>query len=278
MISRGVVDADRGVSWVVSERAAAVFVLCLLAAALSCRWFDAGHASTAALKTITATLAVGLAPGVLLTLLWRPRPTSILEVAGFGIAISFGFTQLLTILAVSAHLSPVVILTILLLVSVLAGGRVIQRATGTIAVSADELIVLAFAFALSWSMYTAGSPVDWSEDQIHVAIARRLSQLDSPRLDNLYVTPGIVYTYPFPGTHYFMGLIARAGRYRYVVSVPQAPLLLGVDGSTHAPPGRARRVRAARSGICSIGDSGGAGLERRLCDGFLHGLGPFGSL
>ena len=60
-------------------------------------------------QDITATLAVGLVPGVLLTLLWRPRPTSILEVAGFGIAISFGFAQLLTILAVSAHLSPVVI-------------------------------------------------------------------------------------------------------------------------------------------------------------------------
>ena len=44
----------------------------------------------------------------------------------------------------------------LLLVSALVGGRVIQRATGTIAVSADELIVLAFAFALSWSMYAAG--------------------------------------------------------------------------------------------------------------------------
>ena len=33
--------------------------------------------------------------------------------------------------------------------------------------------------------------MDWNEDQIHAAIARRLSHLDSPRLDNLYVTPGM---------------------------------------------------------------------------------------
>ena len=150
-------------------------------------------------------------PACSITLLARPRPLSLLELAGFGIAIGFGLSQLLTILAVSAHLSPVVTLTVLLASSALAGVRVIRRASGTIAVSPDELIVLAVVCAVSWSAYAAGSPVNWNEDQIHAAIARRLGALDAPRLDNLYVTPGIVYTYPFPGIHYFIGLIARLG-------------------------------------------------------------------
>jgi hypothetical protein len=204
-------NPERGAAVDVSTQALASFALLVIAAALACRFLDADRASAAALKTMTATFGVGLVPGVLIVLLWRPRPMSILELAGFGIAISFGVTELLTILAVSAHLSPVVALTLLLGAAALAAGRVIQRATGTITVSVDDLIVLVFVVALSWSAYAVGAPVDSQEDQIHAAIARRLSQLDSPRLDNFYVTPGIVYTYPFPGTHYFMGLIARLG-------------------------------------------------------------------
>jgi hypothetical protein len=211
MRSEHVDDLDGGMAWTVSERAVAAVALGLIVVALCSRWLGADHASTAALKTIAATLTVGAVPGVLLTLLWRPKRASVLELAGFGIVLSFGVVQLLTVVAVAAHVSAAVMLTMLLAASVLAGGRVVQRATGRITVGADELIVLAFVLALSWSVYAVGSPVDWNEDQIHASIARRLSQLDSPRLDNLYVTPGIVYTYPFPGTHYFIGLIARLG-------------------------------------------------------------------
>jgi hypothetical protein len=205
------VDTDRDRAWTVSERSVAVFAVGLVAAALCSRWLDAEHAATAALKVVTASLAVGFVPGVLITLLARPRPLSMLELAGFGIAISFGLTQLLTILAISTHVGPVVPLTLLLMASALVGALVIRRGSGTIVVTPDELIVLALICAVGWSAYAVGSPVDWNEDQIHLAIARRLSELESPRLDTLYVTPGIVYTYPFPGIHYFIGLIARLG-------------------------------------------------------------------
>lgn len=236
-------DGEIGAAFRVSGRSAALVLLLLIGAALACRLLDAEQASTAALKTITAIVVVGIVPGALITLLWRPRPQlSLLEIIGFGTAISFGVVQLLTILAVSAHLSPVVMLSMLLVGAALAAGRVIrlrapryggqvrlrsaaagqvrlrsvaagqvQRSSSTIVVSVDELIVLLFVAALGWSLYVVGAPVDSAEDQIHAAIARRLSQLETPRFDNLYVTPGIVYTYPFPGTHYFMGLIARLG-------------------------------------------------------------------
>ena len=105
----------RIVAFHVSARAAAVFILVVAAGALACRFLDADHASAAALKVVGATLVVGLVPGALATLLWRPRPhLPALEVVGFGIAISFGVTQLLTIAAVTAHLSPAVMLVVLL--------------------------------------------------------------------------------------------------------------------------------------------------------------------
>jgi hypothetical protein len=71
------------------------------------------------------------------------------------------------------------------------------------------LILAILLIVLGVFLYRLGSPVEWYEDQVHVAIVRRLTELQSPRLDNIYFVPGIVYTYPFPGTHYFMALVAR---------------------------------------------------------------------
>lgn len=210
--STGASDAEEGIGFHVSARTIAVLVLTLAAGVVACRVFDADRAPTAALKVVGATLAVGMLPGMLATLLWQPRPRiSVLELMGWGIGISFSLAHLLTILAVSAHLDGAVILGVLLIGATLMAGVVIRRSSCTIVVSLDELIVLALLVVLGWSLYMVGAPVDNTEDQIHASIARRLSQLASPRFDNLYAVPGIVYTYPFPGTHYFIGLIARLG-------------------------------------------------------------------
>lgn len=196
-----------------SPRVAAFVALLLMAAALGIRLLGAEQAATAALKSVSATLVVAIVPGALVTLLWRPRlELTILELVGFGIAVSFGIVQLLTMLAITAHVSAAIILATLMLGSALIAGRVIQRKpAATIVVSADEMIVASLLIVLGVFLYIQGSPFDSFEDQAHVAIARRLAYLPHPRLDNLYFAPDIVYTYPFPGTHYFIGLIARLG-------------------------------------------------------------------
>ena len=109
---------------------------------------------------------------------------------------------------------------------------------------ADRAVVA--AVALSVFLYNLGSPVSWYEDQVHVAIVRRLSELASPRLDNIYVTPGIVYTYPFPGTHYFMALVAKLSDIDAAVRLSQASILLGARRARDAPPGGACGVRQRR--------------------------------
>ena len=196
----------------VSGRTAAVGALVTIAVALGCRLLDTEQSSFAALTILSATLVVGVVPGVLVTLLWRPRSElTALEVIGFGIAISLGLVQVLTILAVSAHLNAAVMLALLVAVSVLLAARVIRRPAGTILLTLDELLVCLLLLAVSVLLYGLGSPVTSTEDQVHAAIVRRLSQLAAPRLDNLYFAPGIVYTYPFPGIHYLMALVARLG-------------------------------------------------------------------
>jgi len=206
------VGVTSGASFQFSTKAVALFMLMLACIALACHFINADSAATAALKVITATLGIGLVPGVLVTLLWQPRPNmSLLEVSAFGIAVSFGLAHLLAIIAISAHVSPVVSLSILGIASMLITVCVMRRPAGRIEVTLDEVIVLVLLVILGWSLYLVGAPVDSSEDQIHAGIALRLSQLANPGLDNVYLVPRLVYTYPFPGTHYFMGLISRFG-------------------------------------------------------------------
>lgn len=163
------------------------------------------------LTLVAGTLAVGVLPGAVIALVWAPRAElTLLEIAGVGIAVSFVLVQLLAMLAITAHLSPPVMLAVVGAVCLLSAGTALyRRHSAKVVFLLDELILLGVLVVFSALLYGLGSPVDWYEDQVHVAIVRRLSALSAPRLDNLYFSPGIVYTYPFPGTHYFMALVAR---------------------------------------------------------------------
>ncbi|MET0659837.1 MAG: hypothetical protein ABW110_16945, partial [Steroidobacteraceae bacterium] len=199
-----------GILMSVSVRVAGIIALLIVGSAIACRLLRDDQTVTAALKLVTATLAVGVVPGALATMAWRPRPQlTLLEVVGFGIAISFGLVHILAIFAVSAHVGTSITLGMLAIGSTLIAIRTIWRPSGLVVITLDELLVLSLLLALSVFLYNLGSPATWWEDQVHVAIVRRLSELPSPRLDNLYVTPGVAYAYPIPGTHYFMASIAR---------------------------------------------------------------------
>jgi hypothetical protein len=206
------VEVTAGAGWRFSTRAVAALMLLPVSAALACHFIGDRTPATAALKVVAPTLALALVPGVLTILLWRPRPRlSALEVLGLGIAVSFGVVQLLTIFAVSVHTGPTVMLTGLGLASIVMAWRAVRGPSMTVLLTVDELIVLALLLGVAVPLYLQGSPFDAYEDQVLVAITRRLSELSAPRLDNVYVAPGIVYTYPFPGALYFMALAARLG-------------------------------------------------------------------
>jgi hypothetical protein len=205
------IDASH-VRGTVSGRTAALLAVLVGLSAFLAPFIGSGHGPGAAVTLVSATLALAVVPGVLATLLVPPRPQlSILEVIGFGIALSFGFLHLVTTVAVSMHAGPPVMLGLIAVLSAVMAARVIQKSSVSIAVTIDECVVCALVILLAVPLYLQGSPFAVYEDQVLAAIVRRLSELPSPRIDNLYVTPGIVYTYPFPSVLYFMGLVARLG-------------------------------------------------------------------
>lgn len=147
-------------------------------------------------------------------LAWRPRTTfTLLEVIGLGLGVGFGLIQLFTIVAMVLHQPTTRMLLVLALwTAVHAYAAARQRSRGLdITVPRGELLLVALLIPLGALLYIIGAPHNAGEDQIHVAIIRRLAAHPAPALDNIYYSPGIVYTYPFPATHYLMALIARAG-------------------------------------------------------------------
>jgi hypothetical protein len=200
------------VSFSIPARTFTVALFGAAAAAGVCRFLNADTTAGAALRVVTATMAVGVLPGALLMLLWRPRPVvTVIEIFGFGMALSFGIVHLLTILAVTTHLAPHIVLAGAGIGLMVVAVIVVRRNAGAVILTLDELIVLVPVLLLGIPLYLQGSPFAVYEDQVLAAIVRRLAALDAPRLDNLYATPGIIYTYPFPGALYFMALIARLG-------------------------------------------------------------------
>src|SRR5438034_674179 len=45
-------------------------------------------------------------------------------------------------------------------------------------------------------LYAKGSPMYSGEDQIHISVVRRLAYLANPAIDNIYLSPNTIYTYP----------------------------------------------------------------------------------
>jgi hypothetical protein len=161
-----------------------------------------------------AIVLLAVIPGALTVLAWRPRRViGLLELLGFSIAISFVELQFLTISALTAHWSP---LQALMVIGLMSAAHVVWVARSLkdgvrVQIARHEIALVLLLVGLALLLYAAGSPLANREDHIHISIARRLAELSSPAIDNFYLSPGVVYPYPFPGTHYMMALISRVG-------------------------------------------------------------------
>ena len=162
-----------------------------------------------------ASLIVGVVPGAVALLAWRPRRSfALLEWLGLSIGLSCAFVQLLTIGAVALHQSPERAIGVLGLVVAVHLWMSFQRGDSgpRVHVSRSDVALLVTLAVLGLLLYAEGSPfISGSEDRVHVSIILRLSQLQAPSMDNFYLSPGVIYPYPFPGTHYLMALMSRVG-------------------------------------------------------------------
>ncbi len=182
-------------------------------AALAARLAPADHALGAALRLGAGAFLVAFLPGLSLVVAWKPSwRLTVVEAVALGAAANLGLLQLLTMAAIGFHLSANVILLVgaagtmaLLGVTAWRGG------SEHLVAWPHQLVFMVLLLAPAAAAYVLGTPFTYAtgEDGTHVSVVRRLALLPAPSIDNLYWAPGVVYTYPFPATHYLIALVSR---------------------------------------------------------------------
>ena len=164
---------------------------------------------------VTAVSAlVAIMPGMLALLAWRPRQRfGLLELLGFSMGVSFALMQVLVVAALTFHWSPMQAVAVFGLTAAAHAAMALRHVERGVSVYVplDQLAIVVLLAGLALFLYAAGSPVQDQEDRIHISIVQRLAHLTRPDIGNIYLFPGVVYTYPFPGTHYMMALMSWVG-------------------------------------------------------------------
>lgn len=198
----------------VSVRVVGATLACPVLVALLVSPVPEDRAAVAAVKVVFATVVVAVVPGTLLLLALRPLAgMSVLQALGLGIAVGFALVQALTMISLTLHLSIATLGVAMLVISGLLLAVVWIRAAprAALRLEKEELFIAVLLAILAVPLYLKGSPIATGEDLIHIAVIRRLAFVPFPALDNIYYSPGLLYTYPFPGTHFLFALVSRLG-------------------------------------------------------------------
>jgi len=210
-------DTARAETWLFqcSARRAAFVGLALLAATALLQVMPDDLALLAAAKVVVPPLVVGLLPGLLLLVCSGVfERLRLLEVVAISLACSLPLVQGATFFSLLGHVSCARLALAWSLV--LLGGCLAlycRRSSRTLVVTVDrlELAAACTIFALACLLYVKGSPFFSDEEQYHISVIRRLAFHPYPAINNIYYAPDVIFTHPFPGTHYFMALVSRLG-------------------------------------------------------------------
>jgi hypothetical protein len=178
--------------------------------------FTPDSPQSAALRTVLASIAVGLIPGLLVCALAGPlAAATMLEWFGLAFGVSFVIVQAMTIVAVLGHVSASRSLKALWTICGLISVYLLfypRRNRLNVAAAHGHWVIWLLLAVLAVCLYIQSPSSHWisGEDALHLGVIRRLMTVDRPALDNLYWANGLTYTYPFPATHFFMGLVSRA--------------------------------------------------------------------
>jgi hypothetical protein len=208
--------APRAQDWscVLSFRQCGIAVLGLLALLAITALASDRPAGWAAGKVLLPALALGLLPGFLAALMLRRAAWSMTGLLGVSIALSMGLAQVPTLIGLGLHIptNSVALGYAAVLTAVGLALSLSKRTLACVTLGKGEGLVLVAIAAVSCLAYVKGSPFFSDEDQMHISIIRRIAAETAPAPDNIFPAEGVVYTHPYPGTHYFMALVSDLGR------------------------------------------------------------------
>lgn len=183
----------------------------------------ADNAWLAAIRILLGFSAVLLTPGYTLLRLIVRGPLTIFDTITLSAAISIIITEGLCAFSLLIHVPTHEVMRGLLLstigVSMLSllrpspgGATELPSRLATAGIAACLVVAVALYFeggVSAWSWHPTAAILTW-EDALHINIIQRLMTLAQPAISDLLPLQGVVYTYPFPGTHYLFALAAQA--------------------------------------------------------------------
>lgn len=200
----------------ISDRLLPLLVLAFLLALPVVRFAQDGGPVLSAIAMLVGVVGVAVLPGLLVSLLAGAlRSDSLLDAVVVGFGASFAIVQVLTVIALTRHVSSsIVVLGLWACCCVLALLFLVRPPRNRWATAAGrwQWLIVGLALVLGASLYVQSPIEPWmsGEDAIHLAVIQRLAYEPRPALDNIYYAPDFIYTYPFPAIHYFIALISRA--------------------------------------------------------------------
>lgn len=208
-------NADVGSRQPLSSCLVAVCLLCTVLGIIF-HFVPSNWAVWNSIKIISASLTVLIVPGVLLLLIIKLKaPLTILEISGLGAALSIGIVTLLTTVCMLTHTSFSLAVTPFVVGLLILGSIALKQdakvGLTSVTAPASECWLLMGMLVIGFLLFLRGSPLSPGEDQIHIAVARRLAALPNPGISNIYLSSAIVYTYPFPVTHAIFALTSVLG-------------------------------------------------------------------
>jgi hypothetical protein len=176
-----------------------------------------------AVRLALGFFTVGFAPGLLLVLAggWGRRLSG-LTVLGLAAILSLSLAQLLCGLALALHITchtltvGLTFATVAGAVALMIGWR--RKAQPLIFWPRRERWLLASLLVLAASLYPKGSPVYaiTFEDFWHLSLISRLAGSQAPTITATFVEPGLAFTHPISGMHFFMAMIANASGEEFI--------------------------------------------------------------
>ena len=169
---------------------------------------------TAAVLTC-AFFTVCVVPGLLLFAVVKPMHTvDPLVLVASACGVSLGIIQALTIVSLLLHINSfVMVYAFLIAICLFLVGLCLAPKQGidvpAVRIDLMQAVIIAFLAAVLAAAYLIGngSYLNHVENLTHIAVVERLAGLSRPAIDNVFFVPNFIYTYVFPGTHFFMALV-----------------------------------------------------------------------
>lgn len=195
-------------------------------------------------RILFASISVIILPGYLIFNIMQLKKRFDMDLFE-SLTVSFGISlviiEILSIIAIEAHLSSLKIALAVLIISFILfmfnfikENKIKLNYINLMKSYSDKISLIIFVFLIFFILVTAvllykiESPVSSGEDQLHISLIRKILENSTVTKANILYKQEVVYTYLYPGLHMAIALISRFSALDPIIVYAKFRFVLGV--------------------------------------------------